>query len=395
MADVTLTRADGTVINVQRGQLWLQRAGNWSAPLDQLDATEPLSNDEAVTLTWLGTSYRGVILRSAVAEGFVQAFVVGGRGGLTKELQPRGYDNQLQANIVTADIAKESGEVFAASPALSTALGSWVRRLGSAGDQLTALTDVLGYIWRVQPDGALWVGKDSWPQLAQWAHDVPDGGWLPAFGVLRVIPETVGAVPGVFYSREIAGATVAGRVGAVVYAIDSDGPEARLYFIDDRIAADNQFEPLRAFVRETMRGVELLGTYIGRVEAQRSDGTLDVSPDDKRLPPMTGVRVRVPVPGAKLTVPAGSRCQLVFEGADVRQRVATLYTPGTDVRAVARVDDNVNCGTLTVTAVANGVITGTYLEPGAIVPITWSLNTPINLKGKITSGSPHLSLPRS
>jgi hypothetical protein len=222
---------------------------------------------------------------------------------------------------------------------------------------------------------------------------VPEGGWQPSFGALRVIPSAIGAVPGDFYSRQVGGVLVAGRVGAAVYAVDASGPSARLYFIDDRAVADNQFEPLRAFVRETMRGVELLATYTGRVEAQRSDGTLDVSPDDKRLPPMTGIRVRVPVPGAKLTVEVGSRCQLVFEGGDVQQRVATLYTPGSDVRAVARVDDSVDVGTLQFTAVANGVIAGTYTPPIGS-PTVFALNTIIPLKGKITSGSPHLALPR-
>ena len=396
MADVTITRADGSIINVLQGQLWLQRAGNWCAPLDQIDSTTALAEDERVTITWQGSEYSGYVLRSSVNEGYAQVHVLGGIGGLTKELQPRGYDNQILARVVVGDISRESGEQIAqaSTAALGTAMGSWLRRAGSAGDQLSALTDALGFVWRVLPDGSVWVGQDSWQPAQSWEHDVPEGGWMPAFGVLRVIPSAIGAVPGDFYSREIGGVLVAGRVGAAVYAVDESGPSARLYFVDDRAVADNQFEPLRAFVRETMRGVELLATYTGRVEAQRADGTLDVSPDDKRLPPMTGVRVRVPVPGAKLTVEVGSRCQLVFEGGDVQQRVATLYTPGSDVRAVARVDDEVDCGSLKVTAVANGVFTGVYTPPTG-PPIPFSLGTSIPLKGKITSGSPHLALPRS
>lgn len=395
MADVTITRADGSIINVLQGQLWLQRAGNWCAPLDQIDSTTALAEDERVTITWQGSEYSGYVLRSSVNEGYAQAHVLGGIGGLTKELQPRGYDNQILARVVVGDISRESGEQIAqaSTVALGTAMGSWLRRAGSAGDQLSALADALGFVWRVLPDGSVWIGQDSWQPAQSWDHDVPEGGWQPSFGALRVIPSAIGAVPGDFYSRQVGGVLVAGRVGAAVYAVDASGPSARLYFIDDRAVADNQFEPLRAFVRETMRGVELLATYTGRVEAQRSDGTLDVSPDDKRLPPMTGVRVRVPVPGAKLTVPAGSRCQLVFEGGDVQQRVATLYTPGSDVRAVARVDDSVDVGTLQFTAVANGVIAGTYTPPIGS-PTVFALNTIIPLKGKITSGSPHLALPR-
>ncbi|MEK9737493.1 MAG: hypothetical protein VW239_09250, partial [Candidatus Nanopelagicales bacterium] len=59
------------------------------------------------------------------------------------------------------------------------------------------------------------------------------------------------------------------------YAVDESGPSARLYFVDDRAVADNQFEPLRAFVRETMRGIELLATYTADLLDQISDGRLD------------------------------------------------------------------------------------------------------------------------
>jgi len=400
MADVSIRRADGSELTVIMGQLWTQRAGNWSIFADQINDTEALPIDERVTVVWLESEWSGYVLRSGVADGFGQAVIMGGSGGLTKQLSASGYDNQIVARMVVDDILRESGESLSllSAAAVSSALGSWVRTADSAGAQLSALTDAIGAIWRMQSDGSLYIGSDSWPVVSpDWDHTIPQDGWHPQHRCLELIPSSVEALPGQTYSREVGGVQITGRISSAVYRIGQSGPSARLYFIDDRVDpahSDNLAEPLRKFVRETMRGHDLQGTFYGVAKIQRSDGTLDFEPDDKRYPIMSGVRIRVPVPGAKLTIPAGSRCQLVFEGADVQQRVATLYEPGSDVKAVARVDDSVDVGTLVFSTVANGVLTGTYTPPGG-APIPFSLGATINLRGKITSGSPHFSLPRA
>lgn len=400
MADVFIRRADGSELAVIMGQLWTQRAGNWSIFADQINNTEALPVDEQVTVVWLGSEWSGYVLRSGVADGFGQAVIMGGSGGLTKQLSASGYDNQIIARMVVDDILRESGESLSllSAAAVSSALGSWVRVAESAGRQLSALTDAIGAIWRMQSDGTLYIGSDSWPVVsAEWDHTVPQDGWHPQHQCLELIPSSVEALPGMTYSREVGGVQITGRITSAVYLIGQSGPSARLYFVDDRVDAahsDNLAEPLRKFVRETMRGHDLQGTFYGVAKIQRADGTLDFEPDDKRYPIMSGVRIRVPVPGAKLTIPAGSRCQLVFEGADVQQRVATLYEPGSDVKAVARVDDTVDVGTLVFSTVANGVLTGTYTPPGGVA-IPFSLGAAISLRGKITSGSPHFSLPRA
>lgn len=53
---------------------------------------------------------------------------------------------------------------------------------------------------------------------------------------------------------------------------------------------------------------------------------------------------------------------------------------------VSRVGDHGNAGTLKITAVGSGAITGTYTDPdGTVLP--WSLNTDIPLKAKLTEGA--------
>jgi hypothetical protein len=400
VADVTLAAGNNSY-SILKAALWVQRAGNWSLIADEIDAESPPAGQ--VTIDWQGTALRGYVLRSRLEDGLVSAVIFGGAGGLTKPLQPKMYDYQLPARMVAEDIVNQDRlrvpggdqETLSATaaPALLQTMASWVRRSGDGGEQLSALCDALGVLWRVQLDGSIFVGTDSYQPVQNWEHDVPQGGWHSTHGCLEVVPSGIGALPGQRYEREVGGIVIAGRIGAATYTTGPEGPGARLYFVDDRAPqSENAAEPLRAFVRETMRGVELLGTFTGKVALQRTNGTLDVYPDDQRLPPMTSVRLRVPVPGAKLRVLSGSRCHIVFEGGDVRQPVATLYEPGGATRAVVRVGDQIDCGTLTITSVAMGVLSGTYVDPfGATTP--FSAGTPIPLKGKPVEGSPDLSLP--
>lgn len=389
MADVILT-AGGEPASILRASLLLNRAGNWSLIAEEIDALSPPTGQ--VVIDWQGTELRGYVLRSGFEDGLVNAVILGGAGGLTKQLQPKMYDYQLPARMVAEDIVNEAGERLSplSAPSLvSTTLSSWVRRSGDAGEQLSALADAMGCIWRVELDGSIFIGTDSYqPVSPDWDHTVPQGGWHANFGCLELVPGTIGALPGQRYEREVGGIAIAGRVGTAVYTTGPDGPGARLYFVDERAPqSDNAAEPLRAFVRETMRGVELLAVYTGQVALQRPNGTLDVYPDDKRLPPLTSVRVRVPVPGAKLRVTAGARCQVVFEGGDVRQPVATLYEPGAADKPVGRVGDEVEVELwYTVGADPDG---GSFVQ--AISGSAGAVK--VTLKGVITKGSPDLSLP--
>lgn len=421
MSDVSVALPSGEVVAVLRGSLSRQRAGNWLMQLDQLDRDTTI--DGLVSVDWQGTTLSGYVLRSAIENGFAQAHVLGGKGGLTKQLQPKMYDNQLPAALIAQDIASEAGEVLSvrSATALATPLASWVRRAGDAGAQLSALCDALGCVWRVELDGSIWIGVDDYPVVTDWSHDVPQGGWHASYGTLDVIPDTIQAQPGQRYLKEVGGVEIHGRIASVLYSTSDDGPAGHLYFVDDRAPdVDNSAEPLRQFVRETMRGVELHATFTGRVAVQRLDGTLDVYPDDKRLPPFSTVRLRVPVPGAKLTVPPGTRCIIHFEDGDVRRPIAVAYDPGEATAAAALVGDRINAGTWTTTVVSDGgsppsgTITFLYVNadgaaaslPAPLV-ITFALGLIVNVTpvgasvasqatAKIVGpGSPHLKLATS
>lgn len=365
MSDVYLASAAGEPAIID-GSLRLNRAGNWSILADRMDLENEISGQ--VTVSWLGSELRGYVLRSRVSDGYCSAVIEGGTGGLTKTAGAKMYDLQITAAVVAQDILTEVGERLDPSSQLGAALSSWVRRRSTAAEQLSALCDAIGCVWRVQLDGSIWIGQDTYQPLAGWDHDIPQDGWHALYGALHVDCSAIGALPGRSYVGTLPGLDSPRRILSVLYST-GDGPQAWLYFGDDRApSSDNAAEALREFVRETMRGVEWYPSFSARVAVQRSDGTLDVYPDDRRLPPVTSVRLRLPVPGAKLTVPPGSQVTILFENGDPRQPVAVAYGTGNPPNAVALVTDGVNCGSIVIAGnlaggpPPSGTITVTYVD---------------------------------
>jgi len=132
----------------------------------------------------------------------------------------------------------------------------------------------------------------------------------------------------------------------------------------------------------------------GKGVSQNADGSLQVQPDDANYPPTNPAPYRLGVPGMKVKVAPGAQCLISYENSDPGRPVVTAWGPATLQELViaegsmgaARVGDAVACGTLVLTVVAPGVLSGTYTDPfGVVTPIT--SGAPIVLKGKITSGS--------
>jgi len=100
------------------------------------------------------------------------------------------------------------------------------------------------------------------------------------------------------------------------------------------------------------------------------------------------------VAGAKLTVPRDARCIVEFEEGNENLAVVTSYAVGNAQYAVALKGGRVDVGTIQFIAVANGVLTGTYIPPtGMGSPRPFVLGDVISLVGKIVDGSPDISLP--
>lgn len=373
MSDVYLSSLEGQPAIIS-GTFRRNRAENWTVIADRIDAEQPISGQ--VVVRWLNADLRGYVVRSEITEGFAVAVIQGGTGGLAKQLQPKMYDFQVSAGIVANDIATEAGERIspASAAVLALPLSSWVRRAGSAKDQLTALCDAVGAVWRVELDGSILLIRDTYPAIAGWDHDIPQGGWHARYNALRVVSTELAAGPGQSYTSDLPGLTSPRHIVSVCYCT-GEGPECWLYFAPTaETATDSEAEPLRRFIRETMRDTQYHVTLSGRAAVQRLDGSVDVYPDDKRLPALTNCIVRAPVPGGKVTVNPGTQVVVLFENGDPRQRVIVAYGQGSPTAAMALVGDAVNCGTITVTPLLtgtppSGTIAFAYVNGnGAVMP---------------------------
>lgn len=104
------------------------------------------------------------------------------------------------------------------------------------------------------------------------------------------------------------------------------------------------------------RRLDHLALYPAVVVQQRSDGTLDLSPEDPRVPSCQGVPIRLGIPGVTVTVPSGGRVLLGYANGDPSRPYASLWESGTVTRItinggsakVARVGDSTESHTHTV-----------------------------------------------
>lgn len=395
MADVTIN-GQGVV----RARLLLKRRGNWTCYLDEIAGDSVPSG--VVTMSWLGTNCSGYALRSGTADTSIRAYVVGGAGNGGRALPAKMYDYQLPVSMVLRDILQDAGEQQSATIApelLTSTIQRYVRRAGNLGQQLDQLADKLGVTWRVLLDGTVWLGIDTWQPATSFPHVLSED-WAPASGCVPLLPETLGVLPGQLYTGPTNGPAVNAYCGEIVYTIEPDASAATIYALHPQgLTAEGRLSTaLRTVIDEQTAHLDYHATKAGRVIQQRQlDGTLDIELDDKDFPPLTSVGYRVLPAGAKLTVAADARCDVVFEDGDSARAVALLYQPGAGGHPAARKDDPVGWLLITAAVVAGIPVVvqsgWTATNPGLTpppIPLTaGSYAQPMY----ITGGSPDLSLP--
>lgn len=262
------------------------------------------SYDGALELT--GTVLRGKL----VADRFL-AQVVGGHGALEETVTPMGY-RSTTAQIVAASICGEVGEVLAPSEHLGVVLASWTRRGGKAKSALDELSRKLGVPWRIDGQGRVLFAPiaydDADDETAVELDRNDDRGEL---------------LLGVETPRLRAGHTIRGvRARTVVHYLDATRVETKVLFgAVDRVrgAVD------RLVDRATTR-IDLLARYEARVVRQSAvDDSLEVIPTDTRIPPLSDVPLRVPFPGARVLVTAGSKVLIGWDGGDATKPYAESF----------------------------------------------------------------------
>lgn len=74
-----------------------------------------------------------------------------------------------------------------------------------------------------------------------------------------------------------------------------------------------------------MRRVDWYAWYPARVLAQSEDGSLELKPDNPRVPGLSKVPLRLGLPGVRVNVLPGARVLVGFEGGDPSRPVAALW----------------------------------------------------------------------
>ena len=139
--------------------------GNWRA--DVVASTDGEDVTGSAEVTDEGLVYAGTVVRGGVEFTRWIGRIVGGAGKLDGPCLPRAY-RETTAGLVLADLMTETGERLStqSDPAvLAYALPQWFR-FGNVEDVIEELVvDKIGANWRVEREGAIWVGFDTFPNV--------------------------------------------------------------------------------------------------------------------------------------------------------------------------------------------------------------------------------------
>lgn len=206
------------------GHVTLPLYGAWTAEL-VLDGEE-LAEGLRVTLEADGgLALVGNVRRSGSFRGAVRVQVVGGAGGLDRQVGARYYQQALLRDPLL-DVLAEAGETMSATIAstlLSSYLERWTTTAARAGVALSALADHAGVRWRVLSDGTIWLGEDTWE--TQTAENLDVLWQAPERGFVLLGVATPALLPGV----ELEGI---GRLSLVEHTISPGRVRTRAWLHD-------------------------------------------------------------------------------------------------------------------------------------------------------------------
>lgn len=112
--------------------------------------------------------------------------------------------------------------------------------------------------------------------------------------------------------------------------------------------------------------LDYLARYPSTVVAQDADGSLQLKPDDARLPGLTGIPIWPGLPGVSMTVPVGARVLLAFAAGDPAMPIAEMWGSGTPLTLVFDASTSIKFGDNALQGVARlGDTAGPYVITSA------------------------------
>lgn len=377
------TTANG--LDVSSLKLSLYRTGPWEADIEVMDSDAELT--ETIELNIGGQTFVGTADAARTGSdlgGLTSLTVRGGAGGLDETVERQGYTATTVA-IVLGDLLAIAGESLSSTvdaSLLSVSLLRWTRQAGTVREAIRLLMEHLGHRWRILADGSFWFGSD----------DLADSGLTEGddYTVTDESPKTA--------RDEVAIEEPSIRPGQT---FRSKAVEAVHYRLDGELRATVEYDSPNRLERR-LEGIAKRATgrmayakpFEAKVVKQNADGSLELRSLDESQPNLSRVPYMSGAPGLTLTVTVGAVVKLEFLNGDPTRPVVTGY--GSDgltsisvnggMRNVARVDDAVNVGTLTITGGGGAPVGGTYIAPDGTTK-TIAPGVPFGLSGVITSGA--------
>jgi hypothetical protein len=343
--------------------------GAWVADLEFVEQPDGL-------IDLYGTQWVGTVVYSWQEGGRYHARIVGGAGGLLTRVRDQQYQGAVGVNMIAGQIAFLAGETVGEDLPVYR-VNNYHRMTDTAGRALSTLCDTLGLDWRIGRDGKLNVYVlTAGEPLAQ--RDYVRVGSCTDGPQLSVQQSSVVQIGSVYEGR---------TVRAIRWVVSPK-----------RLVADLSFDEASA------TGLDYHKTYTAKVVRQ-SGSAVDVIVAGRFS--LQGVPLLSGIPVATLTMLPGDLVNVGFYGADPRSPYAICTAQGTGAKAVARVDDTVDCGTLlvgTIGAVSGPTATlmpAQYVPPGPthdaeVIALTLQFGafSPISvpLQGVITSGQVRVKL---
>lgn len=128
----------------------------------------------------------------------------------------------------------------------------------------------------------------------------------------------------------------------------------------DRVKA-----PLAAMLRAAKPRLDFFAGYRARVTSQSADRkTVDVVPDDTRIPSMGQLTIKHGLPGVTVKVKTGCYIEVRWENGDPARPYAAIWDPGADAEAIAIVvSTKLELGAEGLSTITDGVLNGTAIDP--------------------------------
>jgi hypothetical protein len=297
---------------VLTAELRLLRVGAWHLDC-VVDSSEKLTGKVDIDLD--GSKWVGTIIDSNVYAGRCTSWIVGGAGGMQTEIDASQHVGSQLGGIVQ-DIVTKGGETVSEKtlPAvLSRSIPQWERLAGPVAVALSRLLDWSHLSWRILQDGTIWIGEETWPEVTP-SVTVTKEEWET--GVVTVAPvddfnDLVGIVPGTVFRGH--------RIEQVVHSIGEGTTRTAIHTASASTELRRYLEPIR-------RELDYATGWLCEVKGQNADGTLQVSPVDKRLQGrgLDKVKIELGVPGT-VKVPAGTSVRVVFLDRDPSRPVAVAF----------------------------------------------------------------------